>query len=1648
MKRMEWRERLRRTGAFLLVCIMIMMTLAIPVFAVHTYYWPDAISPDAMEIRNWTWSAEGEKSAENQFGLTPSGLSQQETALMGGYTSKFWFQNEKDKTIPIPNTAKELDFSKFHHRYFACADSHSTGFFAPVGAQIALKKMYYPTDNPADYPDFIRNAPTDMNTKKFILLLLSMISAAYETPSTEALRDSDSSSMYYYLLWASIWSNDKYADQGLFQGKSPEEDWDFVQYFVRSMLKSRLDPDSYGSTAVYDAFCDGGPAQSYFFNCWKAAKFLSSFDYTTAVGSSLPVSQPVPGDDGMYHMTFSYGELSEYEKEIYRRLTAEELAEGWIYENDGSVIDFKSPDGMVNGQAVAVLRLKENSKEDHFYNCGFGIGGLAGFQGCAKSKKTGEYHWGNTQVYFSAVSEPLEILVGGGAPPQGLDKGIEVHRYEHTETWEAHYRVQLKKFDSETGQPLEGSKWDILEAFDSAQLDNTNLESTENWANRSGSQFKKWDGWDYGDANPAGDAANDPCPWDINVTNEDGLLMLGDNEENASERTAHTDIKSYTYTKGYCGGHPEPEAEESGDPEVDAENEAAAREAWEEEVHRCEALAAQGGFFHSIDGEEAKARLEEDRDEYYRQFIALKYEYSAAELSPRPGYTIHGEHTDDIPIEVKTVTSSEYKASSRKTQLSYSEVIERNSSLLRPIRPGTEREDMAPEPKMESAAVKASDSNASASNASVSNASSSNAERTSELLSKLKALFEAPGNLIHRLAGTVLDSAEEKEVTAEIFEPSEAAPIEPENGDFNDHTFIVYDHRTEGEVHINKKDLCLKNGEHGDYDARGDSMGDGTLEGAVYGLFALTDIHHPDGHTGTVYQKDDLVAVASTDRNGDASFLAFTEAPGMTWNYAAGRIEKRPGDFEGPSNLHRERAEADLVSDMEQYTGFDSSAQPVKPVDSIIGTGNGYQKYSSNQSGIEGLSGTCASYPILNNEKANGNCWIGRPLIAEESGTTYYVKELSRSEGYELSVNGKTNIMTNGKDNYEGEYETADVEIGKISFDTQKNGNYFTITARDAVHDIILQSMDFPEGASFAISAVEKVPEKLVVPVYSTVTRPVMAAAGTFVWRGGQRIEANTGDTVTFPGGKSYTVNAVSDREDKTIGVKPQNFHTMGIPSVTDLHSEGVLADFQDLYNAELEKQGYGEPGADTPWIRVRLNGTDDLGWITSVTEAIKTYDLSYFNRLRLTEVEEEGDGLYAVMRYEWRLYGDGRDDAVYVPAKDRLYVKKDSGNGYFVYAVYDNLENHPAVLSFTMKNGFLERAVMKDQSVTGLQTTYPEQLPAAISLITNKTPAYWVYAAGEQQLDDAGNLKYMEETRVEYVEQEGLKEREKTTGLVAEYDDIRRIYRLTIPAAAFQSSETISLKVSDDGSGKYSIKQAYINQSHFVSLPWNRGEDSYVVNVTLAKPALDQPYQDGGTRTEKAAVLERPIMQKIKIVKDISVDGEGKYEDNTAAGSGHEDSFTENGGGVDNNARYHPNFRFKAYLKSNLEQLYRAEDGTISWQDRNGNDVDPAKYREAFPEKVQKLFTKVPHRTDELTRRSRDGAIANTQLYGYTDGLINGAPSAGYTAVLESDPKAVMNEEGKGLYHYENFSMQSVWQTRINGTGRMAKVRHLSHLH
>lgn len=274
----------------------------------------------------------------------------------------------------------------------------------------------------------------------------------------------------------------------------------------------------------------------------------------------------------------------------------------------------------------------------------------------------------------------------------------------------------------------------------------------------------------------------------------------------------------------------------------------------------------------------------------------------------------------------------------------------------------------------------------------------------------------------------------------------------------------VYDHRTEGEIHFNKRDLNLDNAQSEQFDSYAQENGDGSLEGAVYGLFADEDIVHPDGKTGTVYKEGDLVAVATTDRNGDGSFMAYTEAPGVVYNYKTGKIEKTAWYDSAPKNRFREDAKPIEEENHAVVNDFHDTSWTV-------------DDYTDDK-GEHIIAGrTERVYDA--NEENNGNSWIGRPLILGK----YYIKELSRSEGYELSVNGKANAYTNyDPENPDSVYEVNRAEDGKgtvsVSRNLYINGQeaigaenepFFNVTSDGTVanggFDIVVSKM--PQGTEF-----------------------------------------------------------------------------------------------------------------------------------------------------------------------------------------------------------------------------------------------------------------------------------------------------------------------------------------------------------------------------------------------------------------------------------------------------------------------------------------------------------------------------------------------------------------------------------------------------
>lgn len=239
--------------------------------------------------------------------------------------------------------------------------------------------------------------------------------------------------------------------------------------------------------------------------------------------------------------------------------------------------------------------------------------------------------------------------------------------------------------------------------------------------------------------------------------------------------------------------------------------------------------------------------------------------------------------------------------------------------------------------------------------------------------------------------------------------------------DSEGNSWRVYDHRTEGEIHFNKRDLDLHNDTSDAFDDYAQENADGALEGAVYGLFADEDITHPDGKTGAVYKKDNLVAVATTDRNGDGSFMVFTEAPGVYYDYTKGAIVQTSWYDQAPENRFREGAKAIEEDNHAVVNGYHDTDWTV-------------DDYTDDKN--EHILPARTERLYDDNEANNGNCWIGRPLILGK----YYIRELSRSEGYELSVNGKARLYTNyDKDDPESAFTLENEEEGTGTVSITRN---------------------------------------------------------------------------------------------------------------------------------------------------------------------------------------------------------------------------------------------------------------------------------------------------------------------------------------------------------------------------------------------------------------------------------------------------------------------------------------------------------------------------------------------------------------------------------------------------------------------------------
>ena len=1399
--------------------------------------------------------------------------------------------------------------------------------------------------------------------------------------------------------------------------------------------------------------------------------------------------------------------------------------------------------------------------------------------------------------------------IGGGqtTPEEG---GVAFRIYRHEEDWTSTYNVRLRKYDHETGKALEDAVFSLYERFDDKdQIDTGRDGAAHLYA--GGAPYKSFH-------------KDSPVLWeDFRFVSP----MMTDGAGEAEKTVEH----GYHYDKTFCDGHPAPvfvpvpeeeEDEETGEIENQAEIDAAKEEnrrlasIWLNTFASCASWASgnfsgvhfhwlmpevdqgeisriassggeegetpSGGTTASADGARAYADsgCRADAGETYDRFIALKYSYAIAEDTAREGYTLHGNHSDDLSIEVITTDASENGANASfagiysyeirvndgaaaeaartvrkartqaeagwlsaelgqvESETTESEAPQRRKerrSFWQKIFPvffleETEEEALIDDRKPESNGT-VGGAEASASNAETATASNSAAfdfqeteasDEAEEVSMQwiLKLQFprnETAGEAVHRSVSRAARSGGSSgDLFADAYNrglnaANSGAGVNPgpsdhyshcNGGDGEDDWWRIYDHRTEGEIHINKRDLDLKAGDNAAYDSYGDTQGDAVLEGAVYGLFAAEDLVHPDGKTGVVYRKNDLVAVASTDKNGDGSFLACTEAPGRTYCYENGRIENRPGGWNqaAPSNLY------------DRSQSFDDYTEDGR-----------YQR----------------SYPDY--RTANGNCWIGRPLLMGD----YYVKELSRSEGYELSIGNRKHPWTNaGQDpgvsaaemsrtgyavvtkNLYAEQQVqsgasgayGDPAFQELFFqvNSEKSGGFDLVFSGIPAESRLyrLDTTVKTETASVGTGRFTEVVETdaLGNPVYATTEYegqyPKYDAEGNLLTR--KRpvnrtvmdvpcAEVAELDTVRC---EELLLRAESGMDEEAVLTKlrqpftrdDQKFVKYKLELILRAHGKGTPKQNQEsgsrytTLDRPVYDTGY-RSGAQisfgSPVVTLQIPRTQENGDVVTAGEllaAVLDYyqEHAYLSYGGVDRVEETEDA-FEVSIYAGR---SGNPECFYVPESGeqsaafylRVPVMPESGSPRYTYAVYTEEDEAESFGTFVSSASGRENPEQEKTAAWANRETQDEEetvvwsdrmsavlVPDAQaepdgSLVTRCIAETVYHEPGEIPLDASGKripkFSYIEETVIGETQKHygNWTELPSRTGetvwhVESSYTDFygqthrddamqQYAFKLVLPGAEQTVLTEADLPYLTGtwapgdtmGTAAYyqSVKRAgvraYLNQEAGIG-----GENSFVKRISLVYPGQNAVWQDGegrpgsGTSTEPLVLEERGIRQRVRVSKTIE---KTSYRNTSSYADVHKDWWTDRY----DQAEAVDNFRFKAYLKSNLQNLFRDENGTVIWQDRKGNERTFAEQEQAnalFPEKVNRIYTRVRHRTEPLYKDSLDAAVYNERLYAYQDGTIQARPSPGYTALLETEK--VLMEDGEEIrtvkhLNYEKF--------------------------
>ena len=1157
--------------------------------------------------------------------------------------------------------------------------------------------------------------------------------------------------------------------------------------------------------------------------------------------STAPVHQMQKNEDGTYSITLEYSEGYDWRQSelIY------DVPEGWTATKVDGGVTFTcstgNPDvGLIRGHfpegsTAAKYWVKPNTFKIWFPD---------GWD--ESSDSAGQ------QAMITMAGEQVEwevwLAFGKGGTHFETDKGgyeIPYTQYLHEETFNRDYKIELEKLCDETGKTLEGAEFEILEQFDFSQLNGTNLEEEQFRENTSTSEGK------FEDLSICQDSI---------TTDENGHFE-------------HSDRKTYDYEKTYCGGHPEPiihyvetsddasEEESAAAEEENARLEEEAWAAWQACVDWCE----ENCDFHSIDEGIARDAMEADRDEAWDTFIHLKRIYTVREIKARVGYILHDLHNDDIPVEIVEFTSSQ--AGGDSTVIGSYPGNQQEGNTLLQVQTATASEASISSNEVPMVQAAATPSNAEADSDGEAKQEKAEDEPTKESTptyseeepskkeadpaeatpSEAEELATPSNAQTFSLSVPSLLSKDDEEGDGDwtwdgVQEESEVEPIDQDSYDSDPtgHTFVVRDHRTEGELHINKRDMELY--EQDAEDSYGKSQGDATLEGAVYGLYAAEDIIHPDGKTGKVFSAGELVAIATTDKNGDASFLVITEESATSKNVP---------------NLYEDNA------------------------------------------------------------ANNGNGWIGRPLILG----SYYVEEISRSEGYELSRTGKNlsesnrtgtpvvlaaagSASTDGFYHEINEWDGSSYDFDVDYYDTDGFEIHLSgLPSNAKVYEVAMEDTTTTEPVVVGTERVEK-KDSQGNPVYQT------AEGGEYkLDADGNKIlkQDEQGEIVYSDIQAEQTVTAVNRLNVYVSSIEREEPSDPDLEESTDIDPDYIL---WEAYSA-LAMSGYKNGLTDAPWAILPLSGDTNGEMIEEILEYCASD--SFWDAYDVEEVYESDGSWYAKIRYAYKALGEV--PAVYERGSGRLVVRKTYEAGYY-YVIYEDGEYEQSGYSFTVKEQELDTGALA-QGKLRLKPSYK--------------PVYETYTAGELLLDGEGNPIPEMETIPIYEEREVMETKETLTLMDSAEENGRILVSVDTSDEDFSDEATHTRRFRVVISGQ--IEEQRDAAVSVTTQKPELEEGSYVKYALLLYPGQYAVYQDDGTRLEPVIVEERVIKQAIKVTKDIALDS---YEYNSY--EIHRDPFTVLFGGYNGKeeTKTLPGFFFKLYLRSDLiatGKLETKEDGSYDYE-------------------------------------------------------------------------------------------------------------------